>query len=225
VGRNLFDAISHLQYSDIAPAIWIDSICINQKDTAEKTIQVTKMGSIYSKTKNVIIWLGPRLKHSDAICGTIQQLPIILARRRGIDSGDRDDLIDAIADVKSHEEFVQLILECMLNSGEELADGITAQNFLLTFITMFSTIKWWRRAWIIQEFLLAKDCFFQLGLRRIGVDALGLSYISAIIHVFNPTTFSSSLRKLSKIQLYPLPTVTSRNMTGTCGFLFIVKGG
>ena len=38
--------------------LWIDSICINQADEAEKSGQVQMMGDIYRRARRVIIWLG-----------------------------------------------------------------------------------------------------------------------------------------------------------------------
>ncbi|KAK5080729.1 hypothetical protein LTR05_008434 [Lithohypha guttulata] len=38
--------------------LWIDSICINQTNTAEKNRQVQLMGRIFSGTAHVLIWLG-----------------------------------------------------------------------------------------------------------------------------------------------------------------------
>ncbi|KAK4158933.1 heterokaryon incompatibility protein-domain-containing protein [Cladorrhinum sp. PSN259] len=39
-------------------AIWIDAICINQADTAEKNRQVALMRQIYSRASHVTTWLG-----------------------------------------------------------------------------------------------------------------------------------------------------------------------
>ncbi|KAN0120325.1 Heterokaryon incompatibility protein (HET) domain containing protein [Hyaloscypha variabilis] len=39
--------------------LWIDAICINQRDMDEKSTQVSMMGRIFSQTQKVIIWLGP----------------------------------------------------------------------------------------------------------------------------------------------------------------------
>jgi hypothetical protein len=38
--------------------LWIDSISINQKDEAEKTVQVSNMGQIFARAKRVNIWLS-----------------------------------------------------------------------------------------------------------------------------------------------------------------------
>lgn len=38
--------------------LWIDSICINQKNVPEKNQQVKQMATIYSRAKQAIVWLG-----------------------------------------------------------------------------------------------------------------------------------------------------------------------
>jgi hypothetical protein len=40
------------------PLIWIDSLCINQDDVAERNHQVALMSAIYSKAMTVTVWLG-----------------------------------------------------------------------------------------------------------------------------------------------------------------------
>jgi hypothetical protein len=44
--------------------LWIDSICIHQKDVPERNKQVRMMGEIYSRAHSVIIWLGEGSKGS-----------------------------------------------------------------------------------------------------------------------------------------------------------------
>ncbi|KIM93761.1 hypothetical protein OIDMADRAFT_137210, partial [Oidiodendron maius Zn] len=58
VTENLYEALRHL-YKDQTIPYWIDDICINQDDPKEKGEQVQQMTSIYSKSVEVIIWLGP----------------------------------------------------------------------------------------------------------------------------------------------------------------------
>ena len=38
--------------------IWIDSICINQKDEDEKAQQIELMRDIYRNASRVVVWLG-----------------------------------------------------------------------------------------------------------------------------------------------------------------------
>jgi hypothetical protein len=42
----------------LATAFWIDQICINQSNNAEKSDQVKRMHQIYSEAESIIIYLG-----------------------------------------------------------------------------------------------------------------------------------------------------------------------
>ncbi|KAK4112575.1 hypothetical protein N656DRAFT_709691, partial [Canariomyces notabilis] len=65
VGVNLSTALSHLRDPFIERFIWVDAICINQDDVAEKTRQVRSMAKIYAKASRVIVWLGEAAANSD----------------------------------------------------------------------------------------------------------------------------------------------------------------
>lgn len=45
--RNLVHALLHIQGDTEVVTLWVDAICINQKDAAEKTAQVLQMRRIY----------------------------------------------------------------------------------------------------------------------------------------------------------------------------------
>jgi hypothetical protein len=42
----------------MSKTIWIDALCINQEDVAERSSQVSKMGRIFKLTRKVISWVG-----------------------------------------------------------------------------------------------------------------------------------------------------------------------
>ena len=58
VTASLADALRAIRDPKQAKWIWADAICINQKDSTEKGHQVTFMGKIYEKAKEVFVWLG-----------------------------------------------------------------------------------------------------------------------------------------------------------------------
>ncbi|KAI4862198.1 HET-domain-containing protein [Hypoxylon rubiginosum] len=58
VTENLYFALRRLRYTESPRVIWIDAICINQKDNEEKSTQVGMMGRIYSNCQKAILWLG-----------------------------------------------------------------------------------------------------------------------------------------------------------------------
>lgn len=55
---NLYSALIHLRKSHSDTTLWIDAICINQRNDKEKEKQVQRMGEIYSSSKRTVIWLG-----------------------------------------------------------------------------------------------------------------------------------------------------------------------
>lgn len=57
VRRNLFDALHHLR-GTLERQLWIDAICIDQNNIAERNHQVKQMRSIYENAEKVVIWLG-----------------------------------------------------------------------------------------------------------------------------------------------------------------------
>ena len=56
---NLDAALRQCRDSNSPRTLWIDSICIDQEDKAEKDVQLNIMDVIYSGASSVIVWLGP----------------------------------------------------------------------------------------------------------------------------------------------------------------------
>ncbi|KAF2108510.1 heterokaryon incompatibility protein-domain-containing protein [Lophiotrema nucula] len=58
VTPNCHSALRYLKEKLGNFTIWIDAICINQKDEGEKMNQILLMGEIYSKAETMYVWLG-----------------------------------------------------------------------------------------------------------------------------------------------------------------------
>jgi Heterokaryon incompatibility protein (HET) len=58
ISKNLKTALWALRKNDEVRQLWIDAICIDQKNTKERNEQVPKMDRIYGSAKSVAIWLG-----------------------------------------------------------------------------------------------------------------------------------------------------------------------
>ncbi len=52
--------------------IWVDALCINQDDLLERGLQVTRMGLIYFKARQVIAWLGVEAENSSLACSMVR---------------------------------------------------------------------------------------------------------------------------------------------------------
>lgn len=59
VAGNLLLALTHLRHPESPRILWIDAICIDQKNIEERSRQVRRMGSIYGYASMVHVWLGP----------------------------------------------------------------------------------------------------------------------------------------------------------------------
>ena len=65
VSVNGYSALQHLRTRFGAFTIWIDAICIDQKNTKEKEHQIPLMGDVYSRAATVYVWLGEGNEKTD----------------------------------------------------------------------------------------------------------------------------------------------------------------
>ncbi|KAK5991510.1 Heterokaryon incompatibility 6-like protein [Cladobotryum mycophilum] len=74
VTGSLFVALQHLRLPSAQRVLWVDALCINQNDLAERAQQVRLMGQIYSTCNNVLIWLGEASKTSGSALSSLRSL-------------------------------------------------------------------------------------------------------------------------------------------------------
>jgi len=65
VTSNCLAALRRLRYEDRPRTMWIDALCIDQSDVAERSYQITLMSEIYSKAAQVVVYLGEEADDSD----------------------------------------------------------------------------------------------------------------------------------------------------------------
>ena len=58
VTENCFSALRHIRDKIGTFAVWVDAVCINQKDNIEKGTQIPLMGDICSSAREVFVWMG-----------------------------------------------------------------------------------------------------------------------------------------------------------------------
>ena len=74
VSKSLEVALRHLRHEDSERVMWIDAICINQSDDAEKSQQVKKMQIIYARTSHLVVWVGEASEDSNLAMRTLEQI-------------------------------------------------------------------------------------------------------------------------------------------------------
>jgi hypothetical protein len=153
ITENLFDALESFRYEDRSRILWVDAVCINQRDNKEKNHQVAQMAEIY-RDSTVLVWLGKDDAAQAFRC--LRKLATQYLTMEGIEDRDRAQRNTPRA---SRLDVYQ--------GG--LIDG-RDRNAL---VQLFQR-DWFRRVWIVQEVALAKivtvfagaDCLDWINLHR-----------------------------------------------------------
>ena len=131
VTANLFAALVRFRDRKDRVAIWVDQLCINQNDLAERAQQVQIMGQVYARASWVWIWLGEESDESSLAMGTVRRLSPLL------------------------ESTPQRALV-----ARELRElGLTRQQAEaeLDALAALYRRRWFERLWVIQEAVLATN--------------------------------------------------------------------
>jgi hypothetical protein len=134
--------------------LWIDALCIDQKDVAERSAQVQLMGRIYREACGVIVWLG----WSD-----------------GLDPDATSTLAKEIASdpIYGHESYVDLSVNGypqIESNDDAIPQGIYA------FMLELCRKTYWTRRWIIQEILMAKRVLLVYGQQELPWAAVCMTF-------------------------------------------------
>lgn len=65
VTQNLYEGLCRLRAFENGLRIWIDAICINQRDLEERSAQVSAMASRFADAAKVFVWLGEGNEEQD----------------------------------------------------------------------------------------------------------------------------------------------------------------
>ncbi|KAK6531829.1 hypothetical protein TWF694_002994 [Orbilia ellipsospora] len=74
IGDSLASCLRYLREEKVSTLIWADAVCINQKNNMEKAQQVKRMGTLYSRAKRVIVWVGDERKEDSRALKILNRL-------------------------------------------------------------------------------------------------------------------------------------------------------
>jgi hypothetical protein len=153
--------------------VWIDALCINQKDDLEKAQQVQLMRQIYSLAQNVVIWLGKNDTH----------VPLALELMGTCLQAGAQDLPPAKDTDKSKTYFTP-------GGKVDLSGFPPPHSDQWGSLITFYESSWFSRVWIIQESILASTATIYIGNYEISWEAIGKIAIWAGGALYN-TEFDS----------------------------------
>lgn len=180
VAQNLFDFLSftrevHSGKSKISdPSLlhegsvlgsefWIDAICINQENESERNHQVAQMSNIYSKAKRVIIWLGQTMATQTS-------------------HGDITEGLQAFATAMNENRERQLKSPGALSWMHRFIGS--------EYMRAFCQNEYWKRAWVTQEVVLARQALVLL-----DNSLFDLAVLTAWLDIWQPPSRFNFLRE------------------------------
>lgn len=136
VTRNLYDFLTSYRTDRSCPVLWIDAICINQKDDRERSAQVRLMKRIYEGAESIVIWLGLDAKGTASAIQHIEYIYDNVWARRRRRGHSKERALAAI----TREDISKII-------GED--QGISEDTW--AGIHDLLERPWWSRIWVYQE--------------------------------------------------------------------------
>ncbi|KAF3801187.1 hypothetical protein GCG54_00010869, partial [Colletotrichum gloeosporioides] len=145
VTANLVQSLRQVRYVDHPRHLWVDALCINQRDLHEKAFHVNMMGEIYSHAWRVIICLGDDGHNGEAATTAF----------------------DAIRDYKRLAAKYITQSRIADGSGWKPADdeggyGLITRERLLPAVQIYRK-PWFGRVWVLQEIGLAEEALLAYG--------------------------------------------------------------
>ena len=153
IGTGLHDAlISIVGHHDATTPLWVDALCINQDDTAEKSVQVQRMWHIFHNARQVLAWLGPEPRSDEA-------------------SRNVQIAIDAMEAIEHNSETTGITAPVTYDEP--------SSTHIVAGAKELATRQYFTRAWVVSEVAQARDLIFICG--RLTCDWKSFQHIVTLI--------------------------------------------
>ena len=139
------DRVSLPEVDDVM-TLWVDAICINQKNTPERNSQVRQMGTIYRRAKEVQVWLGEDNDIDSRLFDNLLEAGTF-ARLCGTTSRERDRI---------SQLYQRLGFEGQLPGGE-ISNMTDRMRRIFQDLGRLLRLPWFQRVWVVQEVVLPKS--------------------------------------------------------------------
>ncbi|MCJ1388261.1 hypothetical protein MMC18_001106 [Xylographa bjoerkii] len=126
VTANLHAALQHLRSDQEPLCTWIDQVCINQQDQEERSQQVMLMHEIFSKSDEVLIWLG---KDTQPYEKGLLFIIMLLAHTNYLNAELDDDLVGKVVEFTNSQDVNEILLS----------------------LSALYENRWFSRSWTFQE--------------------------------------------------------------------------
>jgi hypothetical protein len=165
---NLNCALMNLRLDSQPRVLWIDAICINQTDLVERSTQVNLMLQIYQKAKKTVVYLGEKSADSDVAA---EYLESHMTRVRAAIA----DFMNRRRFANSPAEMLQICAKTLGTSQAKLFEG-SNQTVVQKALVSFLCRPWFRRIWVIQEFVVSANVDMYCGKTKCEWGSFGMMF-------------------------------------------------
>lgn len=165
VTRNLESALRQIAIecrdsNGPTPLLWVDAVCIDQQNEAERTQQVSQMDTIFGKASQTVVWLGSASEDSKLAMDTLHGLNrAAVWITSSFSSWSQFPFGEGASNplVRHIESVLNQILVALRHSDSAMLSAIGS---------LFER-PWFRRVWVIQERVLSLNCIVCCGSEHI----------------------------------------------------------
>lgn len=141
IGSNVARALTNIRCDSETRLLWVDAVCIDQDNKAERSQQVQQMGDIYASAMRVLVWMGEdRANEADECFALIQGTCVFLTK-----------LLRQYKTVKD-------IPSAAYGDGSIAADSQGWDK-----VRRLMDSEWFSRIWVLQEVGLARSAVMVYG--------------------------------------------------------------
>lgn len=170
--------------------IWIDFLCLNQRDHTEMSQQIRRMGDIYSEAKTTISWLG-RNRSSEPQQNLEEAFELIASKvavkHVAVERFFAQPNLNHWTNIRKATQSENHVLDALtLSNAERYVDLPKAipeiihlsQGPMMPPILEVLSSPYWERAWVTQEVALAQRVLLMFGEATLDFDEFFLAYRS-----------------------------------------------
>ncbi|KAM0522533.1 hypothetical protein ACHAPE_002124 [Trichoderma viride] len=159
---NLYLALQQLRQRDEDRILWIDAVCINQKNLKERSHQVQMMGDIYKQADRVVFWLGSGTDETNVFMKSMELLQRQSIRQQCRSWAREDDRWKTL--------WGEIQLELSFSYEKSTLEDLQRQG-----LKILLDRPWFRRVWILQEVANAKSALLCCGTRSVSTRVFAIA--------------------------------------------------
>ncbi|KAK1822028.1 hypothetical protein LTR12_003552 [Friedmanniomyces endolithicus] len=141
--------------------VWIDQLCINQHDDAEKTQQVSIMRDIYQRSSRTIAWLGNADYHTDAALRAAHRIAMAMTS---------DTVVKTLKETFC-APWSAHAMDNLADNRKGWGDAMPSRSEW-TALSVLLGRPWFARMWVLQEVGVSGHVVVQCGEAQVDFDEL-----------------------------------------------------